>query len=192
MFPPKAYDISKFLIAFYSFYNKSIAGGNNMVLTEELQQVFPETKKLSLVELKEAIASLEELLLLVPDYCTEPNKLPYGRNVLLRNADYEIVVIYLPGNRATAIHDHGDSIGCALVVQGELLNISYTLDSNGYPLKKEEVLVQSGNMMEATYGQIHEMKNPRKEAMISLHVYSPPLKNIKAYVPYSEVLDYVI
>jgi cysteine dioxygenase len=163
-----------------------------MVLTKRLQQVFSATKKLSLAELKESITSLGELLRLVPSYSTEPSKLPYGRNVLLHNEDYEIVVIYLPGYQATAIHDHGNSLGCALVVQGELINTSYTLDESGYPMQKDEFLVNEGNMLEESYGEIHQLKNPKKEAMISIHAYSPPLHNIKVYLPYSEVLDYVI
>jgi cysteine dioxygenase len=163
-----------------------------MELTERLEQLFSGREKVHIEELKGAIASLDDLLALVPHYCSDPSQLPYGRNTLLRNKNYEVVVINLPGNRATAIHDHGDSIGCAFVVQGELVNISYTLDANGYPLQTHASLVKAGEMMESTIGQIHEMKNPKKETMISIHVYSPPLQNIKAYVPYSEVLDYVI
>jgi cysteine dioxygenase len=163
-----------------------------MELIDKLEQLFTTTHKRSLEELKEALTSLGELVWHAANYRTEPNRLPYGRNVLLRNDDYEVIVINLPGNRATAIHDHGDSIGCAVIVQGELQNITYTLDSNGYPLQKEESRFHAGEMLESPSELIHEMRNPRKEAMISLHVYSPPLQNIQTYVPYCEVLDYVI
>jgi cysteine dioxygenase len=161
-------------------------------LMDRLEEVFSPRKKPDMEELKKALSDLKGLLKLVPDYCTEPNKLPYGRNVLLRNEEYEIIVIYLPGNQATAIHDHGDSIGCTFVVQGEFLNKTYKLDPYRFPVQQDEYLVQAGDMLEVPYGQIHEMKNLRKDAMISLHVYSPPLHNIKAYTPFAEVLDYVI
>jgi cysteine dioxygenase len=163
-----------------------------MELIDRLEQLFTTKQGRSMEELKESITSLGDLIWHVPQYRTEPNKLPYGRNVLLRNDDFEVIVIHLPGNRATAIHDHGDSIGCAFVVQGELLNITYSLDSNGYPLQEEEARFPAGQILESPSGLIHEMRNPRKEAMISLHVYSPPLQNIQSYVPYCEILDYVI
>jgi cysteine dioxygenase len=163
-----------------------------MELIDKLEQLFATKHKPNMEELKDAITSLGDLLWHVPNYRTEPNRLPYGRNVLLSNDDYEVIVIHLPGNRATAIHDHGDSIGCAFIVQGELQNITYTLDSNGYPLQNEEVRLHAGMMLESPSGIIHEMRNPRKEAMISLHVYSPPLQNIQSYAPCCEVLDYVI
>jgi cysteine dioxygenase len=163
-----------------------------MELIDKLEQLFSTKHGCRLEDLKEAITSLGDLVWHVPNYRTEPNRLPYGRNVLFSNDDYEVIVINLPGNRATAIHDHGDSIGCAFIVQGELQNITYTLDSNGYPLQKDEFRFQAGQMLESPSGLIHEMRNPRKEAMVSLHVYSPPLQDIKSYVPYCEVLDYVI
>jgi cysteine dioxygenase len=163
-----------------------------MELMDKLEQLFTTTYKRNLEELNEAIASLGDTVWHVPNYRTEPSKLPYGRNVLLRNDDYEVIVINLPGNVGTAIHDHGDSIGCAFIVQGELHNITYKLDSNGYPLQNDEFRFPAGMMLESPLGLIHEMRNPRREAMISLHVYSPPLQNIQSYVPYSEVLDFVI
>ncbi|WP_171909409.1 cysteine dioxygenase family protein [Paenibacillus sp. GP183] len=163
-----------------------------MELLNVLEKTFTAGNKLTMEELKEKVISLGDLVKEVLAYCTEPKKLPYGRNVLLLNDDYEIIVVYLPGNRATAIHDHGESMGCTFVVQGEFLNRSYLANEYGYPGQNNESLIKEGDILEVPYGQIHEMINPRKEAMISLHVYTPALRSIKVYTPYCEVLDYVI
>jgi cysteine dioxygenase len=163
-----------------------------MELIDQLEQIVTAKQGRCMKELKESIISLGDLIWQAPQYRTEPNQLPYGRNVLLRNDDFEVIVINLPGNRATAIHDHGESIGCAFIVQGELLNVTYTLDSNGYPAPEKESRFTAGQILESESGLIHEMRNPRKDAMISLHVYSPPLQNIQSYAPYSDVLDFVI
>ncbi|MFC0214841.1 cysteine dioxygenase family protein [Paenibacillus chartarius] len=117
----------------------------------------------------------------------------YGRQVIFRNAELEAIVIHLPALSQTSIHDHGESIGCALVVEGKLTNQLYTTAGYGMVHPAGSYEVTSGSCMLAPYGQIHEMLNRTDERMISLHVYAPPLAGMKQYVPESSaVLDYVI
>ena len=163
-----------------------------MELLTSIEQSFGPLEQPTLAELRKAIASLRDCLHQVPDYATEPGALPYGRHVLYRSTDVEVIVIHVPGGRRTTIHDHADSIGCAIVVEGELENQLYTLDAEGFPVPRSSYTVRQGECLEAPHGQIHELINPRQERMISLHAYAPPLSGVKRYAPYSEVLDFVI
>jgi cysteine dioxygenase len=161
-------------------------------LLDRLEQTFCTLKKPSMPQLKEAFAALNHWLEQIPAYSTEPQQLPYGRNLLIKNEEIEVVVIHLPGDKSTPIHDHGHSIGCALVIEGELLDITYTLDDHGYPLPIKESRAAAGELLEEGVNQIHRLFNPNEERMISLHAYAPPLQGSNKYRPYLDVLDFVI
>ncbi|SEG42562.1 cysteine dioxygenase family protein [Paenibacillus sp. UNC499MF] len=163
-----------------------------MNLLQSIEHAFGGLKKPTMNELRAGLEALSLTKDKIAPHVTEPERLAYGRHVLLRTADVEVVVIHLPGHGKTAIHDHGSSIGCARVIEGEMLNVWYELDRGGYPEPFMAAPVASGECMYAPRGQIHEMRNEHKERIVSLHVYSPPLTGTKAYLPYREVLDFVI
>lgn len=162
------------------------------MLLERIEQTIGKLEKPTTREIKQAILSLGSSLEEIPAHATEPELLPYGRNILFRNDDLEVVVIHLPGYCRTAIHDHGDAVGCMFVAQGELMNIEYRLDPNGFPEQNDFSFIKNKELCSVPYGQIHELVNPNSEPVISLHVYTPSLIGAKRYKPFSEVLDFVI
>ncbi|MBM7691558.1 cysteine dioxygenase [Peribacillus deserti] len=113
-------------------------------------------------------------------YIMEPDKLAYGRNVIYRNDCLEVIVINLPPHKETAIHDHGGSIGCAVVLEGTLLNSIYRIN-NSQIEPAHSFFVKKGECLYSTLGLIHKMSNSDKDRMISLHVYSPPLQNMSTF-----------
>jgi cysteine dioxygenase len=113
-------------------------------------------------------------------YIKEPDRFEYGRNVIYRNNELEVIVINIPPYKGTAIHDHGQSIGCAMVLEGQLLNSIYRLRENQSELSSS-YFVHQGEFLFSTQGLIHKMSNPSSERMISLHVYSPPLQDMTVY-----------
>ncbi|NOU89806.1 cysteine dioxygenase [Paenibacillus sp. LMG 31460] len=163
-----------------------------MTLLRAIEQTFCKLQEPSLEQLKAALQSLDNLLHEVPVYKTEPKHLPYGRNVVYSTKDLEVIVIHIPASEATAIHNHGASIGSACLVKGTLVNTKYRLDSEGYPVAQTDDYIGSGEYFEAPCEQIHQLSNPFHEPAVSIHVYSPPLQGVTRYVPYSEILDYVI
>jgi cysteine dioxygenase len=60
----------------------------------------------------------------------EPGELEYDRNDFYRNNELEMIVTNIPSYKGTATHDHGQSIGCAMVLEGQLLNSIYHLREN--------------------------------------------------------------
>lgn len=60
---------------------------------------------------------------------TSPVNLEYGRNVIYQSEFVEILVLNFPSKAKTFVHDHGISVGCILIVNGTLQNITYENNS---------------------------------------------------------------
>jgi cysteine dioxygenase len=163
-----------------------------MELFERLEQTFSTLTRPSMSDLKHALMTLTPWLDQITASITDPGQQLYGRHLLLKNENVEVVVIHLPAGRSTPIHDHGHSIGCAWVIEGDLLDISFALDDHGYPENVRESRAVAGEILEESHGQIHRLTNPGRRRMISLHAYAPPIQNSNKYIPYQEVLDFVI
>lgn len=138
---------------------------------------------------------LERALLDAPDAATnvaphirEPDQYPYGRNVVFANDRVEAIVVYVPPGVSTPIHDHGESVGCALVVEGTLINTEFvpaamdrtTVDRAG------ESRVDAGGVATFPAGTIHRMTNGGPGRLVSLHIYAPPLRDVRRYEEASE------
>ncbi|NEW06014.1 cysteine dioxygenase [Paenibacillus sp. SYP-B3998] len=163
-----------------------------MKLLQAIEQTFCRLQEPSHEQMKSAIHALKERFSTIKDLITEPTQLPYGRNVVFSSKELEVIVIHIPANQATAIHNHGLSIGTAYLVEGSLVNTMFTLDPAGYPIPQQDHFIQAGQFFLAPAGQIHQLNNPFHERAISLHVYTPPLRSVNRYLPYSDILDYVI
>ncbi|WNR42387.1 cysteine dioxygenase [Paenibacillus roseipurpureus] len=163
-----------------------------MSLIRAIEQTFCKLQSPTTQQLVEALQSIERNLTYVPDLKTEPSQHAYGRNVVYSTPHLEVIIIHIPPSRSTAIHNHGSSIGAACLVTGTLVNSIYTLDETGYPVASRDHFIQACDYFIAPKEQIHQLSNPFHEPAISIHVYSPPLREVKRYLPYSEVLDYVI
>lgn len=132
-------------------------------------------------ELKEAISSIGCTSERIRPHITEPDILPYGRNVIYQSDHIEAIVVHIPGKKQTPVHDHGDSIGCAYVVEGSLVNKLYVLEKENKHFCYEQNRCMKGEFFYVTKGQIHNMCNPSEERLITFHVYSPPIKDMKIY-----------
>ncbi|BFT71498.1 cysteine dioxygenase [Paenibacillus sp. P36] len=163
-----------------------------MMLVEAIEQSFCKLQEPSLEQLKSALQSVNSIFHEVADHKTEPLNLAYGRNVIYSTKELEVIIIHIPASAATAIHNHGASIGAACLVQGHIVNSKFHLDTEGYPVVHSDDLIRTGDYFTAPKDQIHQLSNPFHESAVSIHVYSPPLTDVHRYLPYSEVLDYVI
>ncbi|MBM7656246.1 cysteine dioxygenase [Neobacillus cucumis] len=134
----------------------------------------------TLNELGDALKRISDASKNIAPYIKEPNQYPYGRHVIYKNDVLEVIVINLPPDKETAIHDHGESIGCAMVLEGEVLNTIYHLNEHKIE-RSSSYLVQHGECFFSKPGLIHKLTNSQSERMISLHVYSPPLQNMATF-----------
>ncbi|RJS62392.1 cysteine dioxygenase family protein [Bacillus sp. PK3_68] len=152
-----------------------------MDLLERIKTQFNHKHNLSLSELQEEMESLALSLEDVSPYITEPNGLPYGRNVIFQSDVIEVLVLCFPAQSKTAIHDHGQSIGCGKVISGELTETSYKLKEEEAPEKFKEAKVAERNSFLIPEQHIHTMANNTEEKLITFHVYSPPLSGVQTF-----------
>jgi cysteine dioxygenase len=152
-----------------------------MDLVQTLSSRFTGSSKPSRIELLEALEQLPDLAVLVQPYVTEPDEYPYGRNVIYKSDDVEIIVVNLPPKSQTFIHDHGRSEGCVRVVRGELVNVIYEVTGPDQVDKILEHKVRANQIFSSPEGIIHQMVNRESQRVVSLHIYAPPLKGLTVY-----------
>lgn len=162
------------------------------MLHNQIKEAFQYLFKPTMQEIKEAISSLGELQHSLTNDIVEPSNMAYGRKVMFRSDTVEIILVHVPAFKQTLIHNHGESVCCALVVEGTLSNVDYQLDFGGYPSILSENGVIQNQYFLSPRDQIHQMQNREDKRLITFHVYTPPLSKMEVYLPYAEVLDYVI
>ncbi|MCY7782348.1 MULTISPECIES: cysteine dioxygenase [unclassified Bacillus (in: firmicutes)] len=159
-----------------------------MELHECIQDIFSGLKKPSVKDLTTSLKQIPNASTLIQPYIKEPDQYAYGRNAIFRNNELEVIVINIPPHKETAVHDHGQSIGCAMVLEGKLLNSIYRSTGDQAELSNS-YFVHKGECLISTKGLIHKMSNPASERMVSLHVYSPPLEDMTVFEEQSGVLE---
>jgi cysteine dioxygenase len=165
-----------------------------MKVLQRVEKALAVLRQPTVRDLREMLSSLACTKEELAPYVTEPAQLPYGRHVIGRTEEAEVIVIHIPTRTETRIHDHGCSAGCALVIEGTLRNTIYRKEGRGEAVyASSEAILREGQLMDAPFGQIHQMANPASGRTVSLHVYAPPLSGTKTYRAAEEyVLDYVI
>jgi ubiquinone/menaquinone biosynthesis C-methylase UbiE/predicted metal-dependent enzyme (double-stranded beta helix superfamily) len=106
---------------------------------------------------------------------TDPNN--YARTILLLNP-IELVLIHWPPGVESAIHLHAGFWGYVGVLEGEATNVEYELNDGVLQLKRS-VRVKEGGLIPEPDGIIHKINNAStEEALVTLHYYYPPLKDL--------------
>lgn len=132
--------------------------------------------------LVQAVQSLNLTFHEVSKYVTEPMDLEYGRNVIYKSENVEVIVIHLPSMARTFIHDHGLSIGCIFVVAGDFLNVLYkSEDKKSNPIYDHIEEFSQNDILLVKEDTIHMMYNPTTSPVITFHIYTPPLKGGTIY-----------
>jgi cysteine dioxygenase len=163
-----------------------------MKLLDTIEQAFHGVTNPAPHELRAKIVEMDITFEKVAPYIAKPSQLPYGRRVLFQSDEFEAILIHLPAGSQTSIHDHGASIGCAFILEGQMTNTLYELGSEGYVYECGKSTLLPNQFLYAPHGQIHQMSNTSSERMLSFHIYAPCMTGMKAYCTYEQVLDYVI
>jgi cysteine dioxygenase len=152
-----------------------------MEYLKELQRHFAELSAPTPGQLQQAIQECRFTADFARTFATEPEGLPYGKNILWTSDTVQAVVIHLPAHSATYIHDHGESVGCAYVLEGTVVNTVYRMNPEGDAIPVRTEHVANGSFFQADKNQIHRMSNPAGGRAVSFHVYSPPLMGARTY-----------
>lgn len=152
-----------------------------MTLQEWIRSAFDRMEEKSPQQLRKMIESIQFTDEFIHKSVTEPKELPYGKNILLKTDEIEVAVIHLPAYGETFVHDHGESIGCAMVLEGEMINTEYELNERGIPSVMCERRIGKQGFLYATKHQIHKMSNPNRSRAVSFHIYTPNLNGSRKY-----------
>lgn len=119
-------------------------------------------------------AALNELAL--PDSANS-----YGRNVILRTPQLEVMVAtWTPGVRC-APHDHGGSVGAVLVLQGSGRHSLYRITNRALELVSED-LVTAGEILSFGSELVHAMVDGGSELpLMTLHLYTTAIDGMVVY-----------
>jgi quercetin dioxygenase-like cupin family protein len=94
---------------------------------------------------------------------------------LVAGDDYDAWLLRWPPRTSVTPHDHGESSGAFTVVHGELLEIRWRGALSG------SRLVTPGDVVTIEPGIVHDVIATGHDAALSVHVYSPPLREMGYY-----------
>jgi predicted metal-dependent enzyme (double-stranded beta helix superfamily) len=104
--------------------------------------------------------------------------------VVVREAYDLLVMTWLPG-QASVPHDHSGSICAMQVVQGEAVEGCYHVAADSYVDLQYETALRCGEVLAGQDAGVHSVRNssPTGELLVTVHVYSPPLRDIRQFRP---------
>ena len=107
----------------------------------------------------------------------------YSRNLVVRDKQFEVLMICWKSGQRSLIHDHGDSFGGVKVLRGILTESLFTPALNGMIKAVASTDYRSGDVQIEDRSTIHQVSNLQRGwcDAISLHIYLPPLGRMKIY-----------
>src|SRR5262249_10314780 len=112
----------------------------------------------------------------------------YNRAWVVLRESYELLVMtWLPG-QASVPHDHRGSICAMQVVQGTAAEGCYRVADDGYADFEYETTLLAGETASGQDAGVHTVRNasPTDEPLVTVHLYAPPLRDIRRFVPRPE------
>ncbi|WP_254173856.1 cysteine dioxygenase [Planktothrix pseudagardhii] len=128
---------------------------------------------LTLDKLKDLVTRLD-----LPKECWEafvlflPDR--YGWQTLVRNDDFEIVVICWAPGQTSGVHPHKNAaLNVTKVLQGSITQQRYIPDEQRQLILWKEETVNAGDVTWTERYEFHQLVNQSSENCVTLHVYSP-------------------
>lgn len=99
-----------------------------------------------------------------------------GAHLLHLDDDVEVWALSWSSGHDTGFHDHGGSAAAITVVQGRLLEERLTLSRS--PALRA---LEPGDVIDAHPEHVHRVRHIGGPPAVSIHAYSPPLREVGAY-----------
>ena len=119
----------------------------------------------------------------------------YGRNLVSKNTNYELIVLtWMPKHR-TPIHDHANSRCWMWLMKGSL-----TLRNYDFPCESKKGLQCQGSVESFSTGQlayiddglgVHSIANASNEPAVSVHLYAGPIPRCQIYNEVEKKMNWV-
>ena len=107
----------------------------------------------------------------------------YQRNIIKESPWYELVCLCWRSGQRTPIHDHRGSSCAFRVIEGSALEIRFDVTPSGLLRCSGSFDSPPGTICASHDADIHQVLNaqPAGQDVITLHIYSPPLKSFRKY-----------
>lgn len=107
----------------------------------------------------------------------------YQRNIISETPWYELVAVCWHSGQRTPIHDHMGSSCAFKVIEGKCTEIPFEKTCSGLICPTGTATREAGFICASHDQDIHQVLNaqPEGEDLITLHIYSPALKNYRRY-----------
>jgi uncharacterized NAD(P)/FAD-binding protein YdhS len=107
----------------------------------------------------------------------------YGRRCVARRENYELLVLTWTPSQGSVAHDHSGSLCGLKVVQGRLTESLFEQGPDGYVRRTTSTQAGAGQILIDPGVVIHALGNDAgsSETLVTVHIYSPPLPEIRRY-----------
>lgn len=107
----------------------------------------------------------------------------YCRNLVAESPWFNVLVLCWKSGQRSPIHDHAQSVCAFKVLTGVCSETAYAFSPCGQvvPTRTKDFL--AGEIVASHDSETHQVSNLQPEGMplVTLHVYSPPLKTMKVF-----------
>jgi cysteine dioxygenase len=107
----------------------------------------------------------------------------YKRNILKVGSGYAALILCWQPGQASPIHDHRGSACGVLVLEGVVTETKYGRAADGMLFETDTRSYRPGSVCGSWDADIHVIRNdePAGRDLITLHVYTPPLRSFHLY-----------
>lgn len=158
-------------------WNYPLNKADSMELLPLLETRFSSLSNPTPQAIKSCIENLEITWYDVFPFLESPDNKPYGRRLLYQSPYIECLLMNWAPYGKCNIHNHGVSWGFVQIITGEVVNIIY----NHLLEPVTRITETTGNIFFTSKGIIHQMENLTKQPLVTLHIYCPPISEMKVY-----------
>jgi len=130
--------------------------------------------------LKKALLKLDVQKSEAEAWLESPGPRPYYRKLLYADEQVELLIMNW-ADIECAPHDHGDSTGWIQVLSGATRNTVFKVKKGHLPEALFTEIKKEGVLLYAPQHGVHKMGREGANPLITLHLYSPPIRGMKVY-----------
>ena len=119
-------------------------------------------------------------------------ELTYRRNLICENDWYELLCICWHSGQRSPIHNHAGSTCGLRIIEGLATETTFEVTPSGQMKAVKSVDCETGFVCTTQDAEVHQVSNLQAAGsdLITLHIYSPPLRTMETYSLLGEVKEY--
>lgn len=119
------------------------------------------------------------------------NERGYRRNMVFESDEVELLCLCWKSGQRSPIHDHAHSVCGVKIIEGVGTETVYERTPSGYIKPVRSLDYPCGFVMASQDADTHQVANLQdlSNNLVTLHIYSPPLRSMKTYSIDSKKID---